>query len=255
MGPKPPVKKEEPEEPAEKVPLSDARKGRARGPARRKPAVTAVPKAEPVPAEPAVPEIKITDSWNVWQVDENGALVVGDRETAKASTPESSPSPVLSTKDAISEPVESKPSNAPEVEASPVKESPVDDVVQETEVSKSINDESATDDLKSTPVVPEVDNPPSSSENAPVKQEELDDDDDDQAKDEERKAQPQEAVASPIDTKDPSPPIAAISTDAPEKEVEENVDDNEDDDITDKDLENMTASADGKRVSDGDVKV
>lgn len=74
-----PVEKEEEETPAEKAPLSDARKGRARGPARRKPA--------PAVTEhklPSIPEIKIMDAWNVWEVDMSGHLVVG--AVAKATT-------------------------------------------------------------------------------------------------------------------------------------------------------------------------
>lgn len=77
QGPKPAEKKEEPEAPAEKGPLSDARKGRARGPPRRKPAAAAQTKL------PSIPEIRIMDAWNVWQVDADGNLVVGPTRTAK----------------------------------------------------------------------------------------------------------------------------------------------------------------------------
>ncbi|KAL4873461.1 altered inheritance of mitochondria protein 21 [Aspergillus spectabilis] len=75
LGPQAPPKPQEKKEeaPADKGPLSDARKGRARGPARRKPAVES-----PSPRLPTIPEIKITETWNVWQVREDGNLVVGD---------------------------------------------------------------------------------------------------------------------------------------------------------------------------------
>ncbi|KAL2868273.1 Aim21 family protein [Aspergillus lucknowensis] len=74
LGPQaPPKSQEKTEQPAEKGPLSDARKGRARGPARRKPAVDS-----PSARLPTIPEIKITETWNVWQVREDGNLVVGD---------------------------------------------------------------------------------------------------------------------------------------------------------------------------------
>ncbi|KAL4958290.1 altered inheritance of mitochondria protein 21 [Aspergillus filifer] len=74
LGPQaPPKPQEKKETPAEKGPLSDARKGRARGPARRRPAVET-----PSPRLPTIPEIKITETWNVWQVREDGNLVVGD---------------------------------------------------------------------------------------------------------------------------------------------------------------------------------
>ncbi|OJD16318.1 hypothetical protein ACJ73_08893 [Blastomyces percursus] len=98
QGPKPQEKKPEPEETVEKVPLSDARKGRARGPARRKPAVpTAVPPAEPVrkPA-PAPPKFKVVNAWNVWRIGGNGVLVVCDTSPAKARS--APPPPDLPTK-------------------------------------------------------------------------------------------------------------------------------------------------------------
>lgn len=79
QGPKPQEKKEE-EPPAEKAPLSDARKGRARGPARRKPAV----EKKPSPQLPTIPEVKITTTWNVWSVGEDGNLTVGDSEKAES---------------------------------------------------------------------------------------------------------------------------------------------------------------------------
>ncbi|KAF9889954.1 hypothetical protein FE257_006828 [Aspergillus nanangensis] len=72
--PKPQEKKDE--APTEKAPLSDARKGRARGPARRRPAVENV-----APKLPTIPEIRITESWNVWQVCEDGNLVVGSDQS------------------------------------------------------------------------------------------------------------------------------------------------------------------------------
>ncbi|PGG97265.1 hypothetical protein GX51_07416 [Blastomyces parvus] len=95
QGPKPREKKPEPEETVEKVPLSDARKGRARGPARRKPAApAAAPAVEPVkkPA-PAAPKFKVVDAWNVWQIGGDGVLVVGDTSPAKprSSSPPDSP--------------------------------------------------------------------------------------------------------------------------------------------------------------------
>ncbi|KAF7589467.1 hypothetical protein BBP40_004265 [Aspergillus hancockii] len=75
LGPQAPAKPQEKkaeESPAEKAPLSDARKGRARGPARRKPA------AENVAAKlPTIPEFRITETLTVWQVGEDGNLVVG----------------------------------------------------------------------------------------------------------------------------------------------------------------------------------
>ncbi|KKK22313.1 hypothetical protein AOCH_003383 [Aspergillus ochraceoroseus] len=90
LGPQAPPKPQEikEESPAEKGPLSDARKGRARGPARRKPAVES-----PSARLPTIPEIKITETWNVWQVREDGNLVVGDGDKGDqvtTSAPETS---------------------------------------------------------------------------------------------------------------------------------------------------------------------
>ncbi|KAL4915349.1 altered inheritance of mitochondria protein 21 [Aspergillus aurantiobrunneus] len=89
LGPQaPPKPQEKKEPPAEKGPLSDARKGRARGPARRKPAVES-----PSARLPTIPEIKITETWNVWQVGEDGNLVVGDgKKGDQVSTTASEPS-------------------------------------------------------------------------------------------------------------------------------------------------------------------
>ncbi|KAL2803085.1 altered inheritance of mitochondria protein 21 [Aspergillus granulosus] len=90
LGPQaPPKPQEKKEEPAEKGPLSDARKGRARGPARRKPAVDNSSSKR----LPTIPEIKITETWNVWQVREDGNLVVGDgNKHGQASTTAPEPS-------------------------------------------------------------------------------------------------------------------------------------------------------------------
>ncbi|KKZ60518.1 hypothetical protein EMCG_04796 [[Emmonsia] crescens] len=107
QGPKPQEKKPEPDEPVEKAPLSDVRKGRARGPARRKPAApAAAPAAKPI-KRPATPKIKIVDAWNVWQIGGDGVLVVGGTSPAKAKSV--SPPPDLPAA-AIPEPQSSQPS-------------------------------------------------------------------------------------------------------------------------------------------------
>lgn len=89
LGPQQPKPQEkEPEAPVEKQPLSDARKGRARGPARRKPAVE-----KPTSRLPTIPEIKITEALNIWQVGQDGNLVVGtgnDEKKPSASVKEPS---------------------------------------------------------------------------------------------------------------------------------------------------------------------
>jgi hypothetical protein len=77
----------EPEAPVEKQPLSDARKGRARGPARRKPAVE-----KTTSKLPTIPEIKITEALNVWQVGQDGNLVVGTDNKEKFAAAVKEPS-------------------------------------------------------------------------------------------------------------------------------------------------------------------
>ncbi|EFQ98151.1 hypothetical protein MGYG_01187 [Nannizzia gypsea CBS 118893] len=70
-----PKEKEEAEKQAEKGPLSDARKGRARGPPRRKPAAKSTPAVAEV-AKPQTPEIKLTGPWNVWSIGPDGEVNV-----------------------------------------------------------------------------------------------------------------------------------------------------------------------------------
>ncbi|OKL63355.1 hypothetical protein UA08_01287 [Talaromyces atroroseus] len=76
QGPKPTVEKKEAEQVPEKAPLADARKGRARGPARRKPAAGSAVETK----LPSIPEIRIMDAWNVWELGADGSLTVGRPE-------------------------------------------------------------------------------------------------------------------------------------------------------------------------------
>ncbi|CAG8908753.1 unnamed protein product [Penicillium egyptiacum] len=77
----------DPEAPVEKQPLSDTRKGRARGPARRKPAVE-----KATSRLPTIPEIKVTEALNVWQVGQDGNLVVGNGNNEKPAVAMKEPS-------------------------------------------------------------------------------------------------------------------------------------------------------------------
>ena len=61
-----------------KGPLNDARKGRARGPARRKPAAAAAPAEAADTKSSTAPHVTITEAWNVWQIDADGDLLVAD---------------------------------------------------------------------------------------------------------------------------------------------------------------------------------
>lgn len=73
QAPKPAAEKKEEAAPEEKAPLADARKGRARGPARRKPAASSSSEKR----LPSIPEIRIMDPWNVWELGVDGNLRVG----------------------------------------------------------------------------------------------------------------------------------------------------------------------------------
>ena len=88
LGPQGPPKPQEKladatEKEEEKAVLTDARKGRAKGPARRKPAATSAT-AQPITAdtkeqldERVMGKWAIQEPWVVWQLDENGAVSVG----------------------------------------------------------------------------------------------------------------------------------------------------------------------------------
>ncbi|KAF2145087.1 uncharacterized protein K452DRAFT_316209 [Aplosporella prunicola CBS 121167] len=84
--PKPPKEPEKeeaaPEEP--KAPLADARKGRARGPARRKPAAaTAAATAEPAAkSAAAAPKLDIATPWTIWQISDEGDLDIPSADGA-----------------------------------------------------------------------------------------------------------------------------------------------------------------------------
>ncbi|KAI9653792.1 MAG: hypothetical protein M1831_005659 [Alyxoria varia] len=62
----------------EKLPLNDARKGRARGPARRKPASSPSPLAESVmtPAQAAKPTLTISKPQTLWSISDSGEFDV-----------------------------------------------------------------------------------------------------------------------------------------------------------------------------------
>lgn len=79
LGPQAPPKVQEPsreaeeEEAAEKAPLADARKGRARGPARRKPAASPSGAAAEE-AAPSTTALSISNPWTIWSIGEDGEV-------------------------------------------------------------------------------------------------------------------------------------------------------------------------------------
>jgi hypothetical protein len=95
LGPKPIEKEKEPEPEVEveKAPLTDARKGRARGPTRRKPAV----ETSPEKSVPSIPKITISAPKMVWSIDEDGDIIteVAKSEVEDVKTPQPSEVPSI----------------------------------------------------------------------------------------------------------------------------------------------------------------
>ncbi|SMR47076.1 unnamed protein product [Zymoseptoria tritici ST99CH_3D1] len=88
LGPQgPPAKKEEPEvdEEAEKAPLADARKSRAKGPPRRKPA------APPASDRKSSVTFAMSPLITVWSIDEEDEVQVNDKETEDTTAPTGKP--------------------------------------------------------------------------------------------------------------------------------------------------------------------
>ncbi|KAJ5793046.1 uncharacterized protein N7503_009024 [Penicillium pulvis] len=203
LGPQQPKPQEkEPEPPAEKQPLSDARKGRARGPTRRKPA------AENANARlPTIPEIKITETWNVWQLCEDGNLVVGD-EKKVTKAPEVS--------------IPAEPTMAPEI-ARNIAGEPVDP----TPAPPAVIDETASNDTGAAPEIEQTlteDVAPEQISEPLVEPPTQSDEPQSDPKEDEPLTETTQALVEEVS----SPKL-------------ENA------------LEDMTASADGKKASDGDI--
>ncbi|KAF4124376.1 Protein of unknown function (DUF3210), partial [Geosmithia morbida] len=101
--------------PQEKKPLSDARKGRARGPQRRAPAKGPAPPAAAAAAAPVV--LTLSTPQRLWSIDpEIGSVAVDGEDVVEEKEPVPAPVPAIS-------PV--KPASP--VEQSPVKESPAEE--------------------------------------------------------------------------------------------------------------------------------
>ncbi|EEP82530.1 predicted protein [Uncinocarpus reesii 1704] len=93
QAPKPEEKKDEEKPEVPKGPLSDARKGRARGPARRKPAVSSTPE-NTMKEAPQAPQITLVEPWNVWSMGSDGILVLCQEEGRRESLPKSEQSSI-----------------------------------------------------------------------------------------------------------------------------------------------------------------
>ena len=227
----------EPEPPAEKKPLNDARKGRARGPARRKPA------AEPTTSKlPAIPEIKITESWNVWQVDQDGSLIVGDAKPIVFSAVPSEAAP-----EPVPEPVaKSIPEPTPELAPEPESEEPK--IEEESPSANKPLEEAAgepTSAISEPPVVADVISPSTAEvpESDPIKAE---------AEAETTASLPVENTSpvTEVPAKQDSPESSSPGLNSSARPLEDSVPAPT---KTDDALEDMAAFADGKRRSDGDI--
>lgn len=247
QGPKPPEKKEE-EAPKEKAPLSDARKGRARGPARRKPAVENV-----APKQPPAPDVRITDIWNVWQIDENDDLVVGSAgkaERAEPATLEAPEAPLPAdasvapeiVKNAADESADAKPTLEKEESVPPDNIEPPEPAEPEPskpdEPAPSAPPEPAGTPLASKELLSPIESPSEERSRAGLATEPAGEEDVEPPVEPpvEPAAKPETEEPSP--TEDPGPKTENTSQPAPSL-----------DDV----IEKMTASADGKRASDGEL--
>lgn len=92
LGPQVPKPQEKaPEEEEEKAPLADARKGRAKGPSRRKPAATPAASEANITAtsetadKPEPAKWNLQMAWTVWTMDSDGLLHVAHADNAKAA--------------------------------------------------------------------------------------------------------------------------------------------------------------------------
>ncbi|MCJ1417333.1 hypothetical protein MMC32_003676 [Xylographa parallela] len=88
LGPQAPLKvqdkKADDDNEEDKVPLTDARKGRAKGPVRRKPAISPATTKE---INSTVPKLEITEPWTIWHIsteDSHGLVVMHSTEPATA---------------------------------------------------------------------------------------------------------------------------------------------------------------------------
>ncbi|CAG8011681.1 unnamed protein product [Penicillium salamii] len=219
LGPQQPKPQEEvPEAPVEKQPLSDARKGRARGPARRKPAVEKPAAEKPVTALPTVPEIKITEFLNVWQVGQDGRVAVGPANKAEkkpVDLGDKSVSPIQSMAPPIAQNAAGE-----SVDPTPESSEPADASSLQTSQPKDETDQLSTEEtVLAEPTEPSV------APIQPILKE----------ADEERAEKVVESPEVPATT---TPQTAEISPSSPKLEDT---------------IEEMAASADGKRESDGHV--
>ncbi|KAH8196481.1 hypothetical protein TruAng_009345 [Truncatella angustata] len=107
LGPQAP-KKEEPKEEEiaeekEKAPLSDARKGRARGPQRRAPTKSSSPGGAAPPASNGKPVLSFSMTRTLWCIDEEGTMNVQEEQEPSEAKPELDEEPTQSREPQLEE--------------------------------------------------------------------------------------------------------------------------------------------------------
>jgi hypothetical protein len=195
LGPQAPkIKEPEPEEEAEPAkPLTDARKGRAKGPQRRKPAASTSPApAATVTSEVAVPRAKMefASVTTIWSIGDDGDVdVPAAKMASKLSAAFKSPAKAEDTVDEKLQASEKEPEDTPaEAEA----KEPEVDLARETS-QDSADAEPAEEEIEKTvskesepakPVEKELENPVEEAESKPEEAKSSDSDADAEAEDE-----------------------------------------------------------------------
>ncbi|MCJ1389166.1 hypothetical protein MMC18_002021 [Xylographa bjoerkii] len=152
LGPQAPPKVQEKtveeDKEEEKLPLTDARKGRAKGPVRRKPAVSP---AAPKEVRQIAPKMEIAEPWTIWHVSpesDNGLIVMHGKEPVTADlTQSTSHAEHEASKDVVEDAQSHEESHALRTEKSitvpETQNSPIQDVARDP-VLDDANDIAAT---------------------------------------------------------------------------------------------------------------
>lgn len=215
QAPKPAVEKKEEASVEEKAPLADARKGRARGPARRKPAASAATETR----LPSIPEIRIMDAWNVWEMGDDGHLKVSLSEKKE---------PIVEVKPQPAD-VDSKP----------------DDTAMAPPIAKNIAGESA-DPVVSPPeqsVEPQSETANENHEPANLS-----------TLSHHEESRTSEHVSPKNSVDPPSDPVIAADSQAKSTAPQSVTEEDRANDVSEQIVEQLAAKADGKKQSDGKIE-
>ncbi|PKK53270.1 hypothetical protein CI102_1907 [Trichoderma harzianum] len=159
LGPQPSkkeeVEKSQPVEEKEKVPLSDARKGRARGPQRRAPTQSAAPAPAPVATKEATPvSLSVSQPQTIWNIDPEHGYVHVASDSLEVPLKETSETAIESEKVSLPPMESEKPAEpeAPKAEEEKQPEPVVPPV--ETEAPKETVEPSAPAEPAASETVP-----------------------------------------------------------------------------------------------------